>query len=81
MEVCRSQDLCPGFYRMKMMKKEKIYIVEDDEMIVLLLKQHFGKSYLVESVQNFRAVSQEVAEIKPDLVLMDINLPYYNGFY
>lgn len=51
---------------MKMMKKEKIYIVEDDEMIVQLLKQHLGKSYLVESVQNFRAVSQEVAEMKPD---------------
>lgn len=66
---------------MKKMKKEKIYIVEDDEMIVQLLKQHLGKSYQVESVQNFRAVSQEVAEIKPDLVLMDINLPYYNGFY
>ncbi|MGQ7356524.1 DNA-binding response regulator [Streptococcus suis] len=64
-----------------MMKKEKIYIVEDDEMIVQLLKQHLGKSYQVESVQNFRAVSQEVAEIKPDLVLMDISLPYYNGFY
>ncbi len=61
-------------------EKEKIYIVEDDEMIVQLLKQHLGKSYQVESVQNFRAVSQEVAEIKPDLVLMDINLPYYNGF-
>ncbi|HEM3202159.1 TPA: response regulator transcription factor [Streptococcus suis 8830] len=64
-----------------MMKKEKIYIVEDDEMIVQLLKQHLGKAYLVESVQNFRAVSQEVTEIKPDLVLMDISLPYYNGFY
>ncbi|HFI0934192.1 TPA: DNA-binding response regulator [Streptococcus suis] len=63
------------------MKKEKIYIVEDDEIIVQLLKQHLGKSYQVESVQNFRAVSQEVAEIKPDLVLMDISLPYYNGFY
>ncbi len=81
MEVYKSQDLCPGFCRMKMMKKEKIYIVEDDEMIVQLLKQHLGKAYLVESVQNFRAVSQEVTEIKPDLVLMDISLPYYNGFY
>ncbi|HGL8784118.1 TPA: DNA-binding response regulator, partial [Streptococcus suis] len=34
---------------MKNMKKEKIYIVEDDEMIVQLLKQHLGKSYQVES--------------------------------
>lgn len=63
------------------MKKEKIYIVEDDEMIVQILKQHLGKSYQVDSVQNFRAVSQEVAELQPDLVLMDISLPYYNGFY
>lgn len=66
---------------MKKMKKEKIYIVEDDDMIVQLLKQHLGKSYQVESVQNFRAVSQEVVEFQPDLVLMDISLPYYNGFY
>ncbi|MGT2711630.1 response regulator transcription factor [Streptococcus oriscaviae] len=64
-----------------MMEKEKIYIVEDDEMIVQILKQHLGKSYQVDSVKNFRAVSQEVAELQPDLVLMDISLPYYNGFY
>ncbi|MFX4053997.1 response regulator, partial [Streptococcus suis] len=38
-------------------------------------------SYQVEIVQNFRSVSQEVAVIKPDLVLMDISLPYYNCFY
>lgn len=63
------------------MKKETIYIVEDDEMIVQLLTQHLGKSYRVESVQNFRAVSQEVTELQPNLILMDINLPYYNGFY
>ncbi|MDW8743237.1 response regulator transcription factor [Streptococcus suis] len=64
-----------------MMKKEKIYIVEDDVMIVQLLTNHLGKNYQVASVQNFRAVSQEVIEFQPDLVLMDISLPYYNGFY
>lgn len=63
------------------MKKEKIYIVEDDEMIVQLLTNHLGKNYQVTSVQNFRSVSQEVAEFQPDLILMDISLPYYNGFY
>ncbi|MGV3023745.1 DNA-binding response regulator [Streptococcus suis] len=63
------------------MKKEKIYIVEDDVMIVQLLTNHLGKNYQVASVQNFRAVSQEVVEFQPDLVLMDISLPYYNGFY
>ncbi|MFX3683369.1 DNA-binding response regulator, partial [Streptococcus suis] len=58
---------------MKKMNKEKIYLVEDDEMSVQLLKPLLGKSYQVESVQIFRAVSQEVADIIPDLVRMDIN--------
>ena len=26
-------------------------------------------------------LSQEVEEIKPDLILIDITLPYFNGFY
>lgn len=63
------------------MKKEKIYIVEDDETIVQLLTSHLSQQYQVSSVSNFRAVSQEVAEWQPDVVLMDISLPYFNGFY
>ncbi|MBF0819423.1 response regulator transcription factor [Streptococcus acidominimus] len=63
------------------MKKEKIYIVEDDETIVHLLTSHLSQQYQVQSVSNFRAVSQEVAEWQPDVVLMDISLPYFNGFY
>lgn len=63
------------------MEKEKIFIVEDDAMIVQLLKGHLSTTYHVESVANFRTVSQEIAMAQPDLVLMDISLPYYNGFY
>lgn len=63
------------------MKKERIYIVEDDETIVHLLTSHLSQQYRVQSVSNFRAVSQEVAEWQPDVVLMDISLPYFNGFY
>ncbi|MGT2964269.1 response regulator transcription factor [Streptococcus acidominimus] len=63
------------------MNKEKIYIVEDDETIVHLLTSHLSQQYQVQSVSNFRAVSQEVAEWQPDVVLMDISLPYFNGFY
>lgn len=32
-------------------------------------------------MQNFRAIKQEVEEIQPDLILIDITLPYFNGFY
>lgn len=30
---------------------------------------------------NFRDVKQEIIAFQPDLILMDITLPYFNGFY
>lgn len=63
------------------MNKDKVFIVEDDETIVSLLKGHLGQTYQVFSASNFRAVKQEVEDVKPDLILMDITLPYFNGYY
>ncbi|HGK7080189.1 TPA: winged helix-turn-helix domain-containing protein [Streptococcus agalactiae] len=59
----------------------KIYIVEDDMTIVSLLKDHLSASCHVSSVSNFRDVKQEIIAFQPDLILMDITLPYFNGFY
>lgn len=59
----------------------KIYIVEDDMTIVSLLKDHLSASYHVSSVSNFRDVKQEIIAFQPDLILMDVTLPYFNGFY
>lgn len=59
----------------------KIYIVEDDMTIVSLLKDHLSANYHVSSVSNFRDVKQEIIAFQPDLILMDITLPYFNGFY
>ncbi|HEN9248602.1 TPA: response regulator transcription factor [Streptococcus agalactiae] len=59
----------------------KIYIVEDDMTIVSLLKDHLSASYHVSSVSNFRDVKQEIIAFQPDSILMDITLPYFNGFY
>ncbi|AKU01729.1 PhoB family transcriptional regulator [Streptococcus agalactiae] len=59
----------------------KIYIVEDDMTIVSLLKGHLSASYHVSSVSNFRDVKQEIIAFQPDLILMDVTLPYFNGFY
>lgn len=61
--------------------KNKIFIVEDDETIVSLLRDKLREEFQVTSVNNFRAVAAEIAEYQPDLVLMDITLPYFNGFY
>ena len=61
--------------------KNKIFIVEDDETIVKLLREKLQEEFHVTSVMNFRAVAAEIAEYQPDLGLMDITLPYFNGFY
>lgn len=64
-----------------MNKQDKLYIIEDDTTIVTLLKQHFSNYYQVYVVTNFRDIKQEVESIQPDVILMDITLPFFNGFY
>lgn len=60
----------------------KIMIVEDDRTIAKLIAENLEKwqlkAYLV---QDFDEVFNEFKLQKPDLVLMDINLPVYDGFY
>lgn len=64
-----------------MIKARKIYIVEDDAAVLTPLKEHLSQNYQVLTVSNFRDIKQEVIDYKPDLILMDITLPFFNGFY
>lgn len=60
----------------------KIFIVEDDIKMAELIHQSFstwGFESLV--VKDFRDVLGEFSSYSPHLVLLDINLPYYDGFY
>lgn len=61
--------------------KDKIFIVEDDTTIVKLLHDRLTTEFRVQTTDNFRAVISEINDHQPDLVLMDITLPYFNGFY
>lgn len=64
------------------MEEYKILIVEDDGSIACMEQEHLQKwGYQVRCVENFREIVSDVAEFKPDLILMDVKLPYYNGFY
>lgn len=60
----------------------RIMIVEDDEKIASILKEYIAK-YGYEAVRaaRYRELKQEFVETAPDLVLLDINLPHYDGFY
>lgn len=60
----------------------KILIVEDDEKIARILEEHVKKyGYEADVVQNFRGIQQEFLTYSPHLVLLDVNLPYFDGFY
>lgn len=59
-----------------------ILIVEDDEVLACELKDYLCKyGYQVALISDFSNVYNECMQINPDLVLMDINLPFYDGFY
>lgn len=59
---------------------KKIMIVEDDEVIKDELSELLkNSSYLVESVKNFEKTKEEIFKYNPDLILLDINIPYLNG--
>lgn len=60
----------------------KIMLVEDDPVISEQLCQ-FLRSWRfdVVPVKNFGEVIEEFCREMPQMVLLDINLPYYNGYY
>ncbi|MBO1002339.1 response regulator transcription factor [Pseudogracilibacillus auburnensis] len=61
---------------------QKILIVEDDAKIAEHLYREVKKyGYEVSTVKDFSALMNEFHSIKPHLVLLDINLPSYDGFY
>lgn len=59
-----------------------IFIIEDDNALsreVSLILSKWG--YSVCEIKNFENIINEVLECNPKLILMDINLPCYDGFY
>lgn len=60
----------------------RILIVEDEEIIARSLKRHLESwDYEVACVTDFSNVMALFTEFVPQLVLMDIKLPFYNGYH
>jgi DNA-binding response OmpR family regulator len=60
----------------------KILLVEDDSALASAIEKtlsDYGNE--IQSVKDFRSVTEEFLLYKPQLVLLDIKLPFYNGFH
>lgn len=60
----------------------RILIVEDDEIIARSIQEHLQAwNYEVYRIQDFSQVMAEFVAVQPQLVLMDITLPFFNGYH
>lgn len=60
----------------------KIFIVEDDKTLVEQLQKTISAwNYEVRCVKNFREIVEEFEDFQPQLVLLDIMLPFFNGYH
>ncbi len=60
----------------------RVFIVEDDRAIASAVVRHL-ESWGMETrcVQDFRQVTAEFSAYDPHLVLMDVRLPFFNGYH
>ncbi|AET58125.1 sensory transduction protein bcer [Paenibacillus terrae HPL-003] len=60
----------------------KILLIEDDETLFHEVQDRLTQwAYDVYGIQDFSKVMQEFTAIKPDLVVIDIQLPKFDGFH
>lgn len=60
----------------------RILVVEDDTKLLELILLNLRKwGFETRGVEDFSKVMEAVEEQDPHLVLLDINLPMYDGFY
>lgn len=60
----------------------KILLVEDDEIISKSIKQHLENwGFEVITARDFKNITNEFTECNAHIVLLDLILPFYDGFY
>lgn len=60
----------------------KILIIEDDQIIGKSLKNHLSKwEFEAEEIIDFHHILDEFVRVDPQLILMDISLPFFNGYH
>ena len=60
----------------------RIFLVEDDPIIAQTVQKHLTSwGWQVKAAADFSNVMADFAAFDPQLVLLDIGLPFYNGFH
>ena len=63
------------------MRKPTIFIVDDEEKNIRLLKAMLmNENYLTSVALSGEQVLESIADIKPDLILLDVMMPGIDGF-
>lgn len=60
----------------------KILLIEDNSDILQAMQERLTKwQYQSFTIENWQQLIQSVVQIEPDLIVMDITLPVFDGFY
>ncbi|MGM8216528.1 response regulator transcription factor [Bacillaceae bacterium W0354] len=60
----------------------KILVIEDDHSLFEEISERLSQwSYEVYGIKQFHSVMEEFLDVSPDLVIIDIQLPKYDGFH
>ena len=60
----------------------KVFVVEDNPTIIKTIRTELAKwKHTIITVKDWDHVADEVEEADPDLILFDITLPTFDGFY
>lgn len=60
-------------------EKRRILVVDDDPMIRRFILEALGERYRVLAVSNGLELTRLMGEFKPDLVLLDVMMPWIDG--
>lgn len=60
----------------------KILIVEDDKSISKSMANYLEKwDYVVGEIEDFKNIMEKFVQFDPHLILLDISLPFFNGYH
>ncbi|PYM27927.1 MAG: hypothetical protein DMD80_13825 [Candidatus Rokuibacteriota bacterium] len=65
--------------RMTTAPRKRILVVDDEPLIIEVLSEHFKPTYDIETALNGTDALTAVLRGRPDVVLLDINMPRMNG--